>query len=253
MADVSKNEVVNEEIIPAILIKDLFKSYGKKEVLKGLNLEVYHGELFGFIGRNGIGKSTTIDCMIGSNKFNSGEIYVNGYNIKSDPLYAKESFGYVASEPTCYEEMTGYEYLEFIASIYQISEGELKKNSNYLCNRLQLDLKELNNLISDYSHGMKQKLCLAASLLHSPKIWILDEPTVGLDIMAVEELKKMMREYANHDNCVFVTSHNIELVAKLCDRVAIINDGKVVELYDLNKNPNKRLQLARIFIETYGG
>ena len=253
MADVSKNEVVNEEITPAILIKDLFKSYGKKEVLKGLNLEVYQGELFGFIGRNGIGKSTTIDCMIGSKKFNSGEIYVNGYNIKSDPLYAKESFGYVASEPTCYEEMTGYEYLEFIASIYQISEGELKKNSNYLCNRLQLDLKELNNLISDYSHGMKQKLCLAASLLHSPQIWILDEPTVGLDIMAVEELKKMMREYANHDNCVFVTSHNIELVAKLCDRVAIINDGKVVELYDLNKNPNKRLQLARIFIETYGG
>ena len=253
MADVSKNEVVNEEITPAILIKDLFKSYGKKEVLKGLNLEVYQGELFGFIGRNGIGKSTTIDCMIGSKKFNSGEIYVNGYNIKSDPLYAKESFGYVASEPTCYEEMTGYEYLEFIASIYQISEGELKKNSNYLCNRLQLDLKELNNLISDYSHGMKQKLCLAASLLHSPKIWILDEPTVGLDIMAVEELKKMMREYANHGNTVFVTSHNIELMSKICDRVAIVNDGVVKTLIDLKKDPNKRLQLSRLFMDTYGG
>ena len=109
------------------------------------------------------------------------------------------------------------------------------------------------NPISDYSHGMKQKLCLVASLLHSPKIWILDEPTVGLDIMAVEELKKMMREYANHGNTVFVTSHNIELVSKICDRVAIINNGKVVELFDLNKNPNKRLQLAKIFIETYGG
>ena len=100
---------------------------------------------------------------------------------------------------------------------------------------------------------MKQKLCLVASLLHSPKIWILDEPTVGLDIMAVEELKKMMREYANHGNTVFVTSHNIELVSKICDRVAIINNGEVVELFDLNKNPNKRLQLAKIFIETYGG
>ena len=149
--------------------------------------------------------------------------------------------------------MTGYEYLEFIASIYKISEGELQNNANYLCNRLQLDLKELNNPIADYSHGMKQKLCLAASLLHSPKVWILDEPTVGLDIMAVEELKKMMREYANHGNCVFVTSHNIELVSKLCDRVAVVNDGHVAALFDLNKNPNKRLQLSRIFIETYGG
>ena len=100
---------------------------------------------------------------------------------------------------------------------------------------------------------MKQKLCLVASLIHSPKVWVLDEPTVGLDIMAVEELKKMLREYANHNNTVFVTSHNIELVSKICDKVAIINDGKVVALYDLNKNPNKRLQLSKIFLDTYGG
>ncbi len=252
--DITKNEQLNvEQIKPAIEIKDLFKSYGTKEVLKGLTLEAFPGELFGFIGRNGIGKSTTIDCLIGSKKFNSGTIYINGYDIKKEPIGAKESFGYVASEPTCYEEMTGYEYLEFIASIYQISEGDLQRNANYLCSRLQLNLNELNNPIADYSHGMKQKLCLAASLLHSPKIWILDEPTVGLDIMAVEELKKMMREYANHGNCVFVTSHNIELVSKLCDRVAIVNNGEVAALYDLNKNPNKRLQLSRIFIETYGG
>lgn len=242
-----------ENLKPAISIQKLFKSYGKKEVLKGLSLDVYPGELFGFIGRNGIGKSTTIDCLIGSKKFNSGIIKIDGYDVTKDPIGAKESFGYVASEPTCYEEMTGNEYLEFIASIYKISEGDLQRNSKYLCSRLQLDLKELNNPISDYSHGMKQKLCLSASLLHSPKIWILDEPTVGLDIMAVEELKKMMREYANHGNCVFVTSHNIELVAKLCDRVAIVNNGEVAVLYDLNKNPNKRLQLSRIFIETYGG
>lgn len=249
-----KKDQTNEETIkPAISIQNLFKSYGKKEVLKGLTLEVYPGELFGFIGRNGIGKSTTIDCLIGSKKFNSGLIKIDGYDITKEPIAAKESFGYVASEPTCYEEMTGFEYLEFIASIYQITEGDLQRNAKYLCTRLQLDLKELNNPISDYSHGMKQKLCLVASLLHSPKIWILDEPTVGLDIMAVEELKKMMREYANHGNCVFVTSHNIELVSKLCDRVAIVNNGEIATLYDLNKNPNKRLQLSRIFIETYGG
>ena len=149
--------------------------------------------------------------------------------------------------------MTGYDYLEFVASIYGMTEGDFRRNSEYLCNRLQLNLDELNNPISDYSHGMKQKLCLVASLIHSPKVWVLDEPTVGLDIMAVEELKKMLREYANHNNTVFVTSHNIELVSKICDKVAIINDGKVVALYDLNKNPNKRLHLSKIFLDTYGG
>ena len=236
-----------------ILIEDLYKSYGEKEVLLGLNLEVHEGELFGFIGRNGIGKSTTIDCMIGAKKFNKGRIELNGYDIVKDPIDAKKSLGYVASEPTCYEEMTGYDYLEFVASIYGMTEGDFRRNSEYLCNRLQLNLDELNNPISDYSHGMKQKLCLVASLVHSPKVWVLDEPTVGLDIMAVEELKKMLREYANHNNTVFVTSHNIELVSKICDKVAIINDGKVVALYDLNKNPNKRLQLSKIFLDTYGG
>lgn len=236
-----------------ILIEDLYKSYGEKEVLLGLNLEVHEGELFGFIGRNGIGKSTTIDCMIGAKKFNKGRIELNGYDIVKDPIDAKKSLGYVASEPTCYEEMTGYDYLEFVASIYGMTEGDFRRNSEYLCNRLQLNLDELNNPVSDYSHGMKQKLCLVASLIHSPKVWVLDEPTVGLDIMAVEELKKMLREYANHNNTVFVTSHNIELVSKICDKVAIINDGKVVALYDLNKNPNKRLQLSKIFLDTYGG
>ena len=244
---------MNTELKPAIIIQDLYKSYGKKEVLKGLDLEVYNGELFGFLGRNGAGKSTTIDCMIGAKKFDSGNITVNGFDIKKDPLLAKSSFGYVASEPTCYEEMTGYEYLEFIASIYGLSETNFSKNYKYLVTRLQLKLEELSNPISDYSHGMKQKLCLAASLLHNPKVWILDEPTVGLDIMAVEELKKMMKEYVSHGNTVFITSHSIELVAKLCDRVAIINDGKVAALYDLNKDPNKRLQLSRIFFSTYGG
>ena len=248
-----QNKKPNEGPKSVISIKNLHKSYGKKDVLMGLDLEVYEGEMFGFLGRNGIGKSTTIDCMIGCKKFQKGTIELDSYDIKMFPIEAKYSFGYVASEPTCYEEMTGYEYLEFTASIYGLSEANFSKNYKYLVNRLQLKLEELSNPISDYSHGMKQKLCLAASLLHNPKIWILDEPTVGLDIMAVEELKKMMREYASHGNTVFITSHSIELVAKLCDRVAIINDGKVAALYDLNKDPNKRLQLSRIFFSTYGG
>ena len=246
------NNDEEDEDAPAIRIVDLYKSYGPKEVLKGLNLEVYKGELFGFIGRNGIGKSTTIDCVIGVKKFNAGEIEIEGYSIKEEPLIAKSRFGYVASEPTCYETMTGYEYLEFIASIYQISEAEFSANVNYLTKRLVLTDEDLSKYISSYSHGMKQKLCLIASLLNNPDVWILDEPTVGLDIMAVEELKKMMREYANHNKCVFITSHNIDIISKICDRVAIINDGKVVELMDLNKDPNKRLQLGRIFLNIFG-
>ena len=237
----------------AISIKNLHKSYGDKKVLKGINLEVYENEMFGFLGRNGIGKSTTIDCMIGAKKFEEGTILLDGSNIQIEPLEAKLTYGYVASEPNCYEVMTGYDYLEFVASIYRISEGTFSNSYKYLCKRLNLDLKELANPISGYSHGMKQKLCLVASLLHNPDVWILDEPTVGLDIMTCEELKKMMREYANHGKTVFVTSHNIELVSKLCDRVAIVNDGLVKEIIDLNKNPLKRIQLAKIFIETYGG
>lgn len=234
-----------------ISIQNLHKAYGKKQVLKGLDCEVYEGEMFGFIGRNGIGKSTTIDCLIGAKKFDDGKITLDGFDVVHESIDAKHSFGYVASEPSCYEVMTGYEYLEFIASIYEVSEGDFVRNYRYLCSRLSLDEKELSNSIFNYSHGMKQKLCLVASLLHNPKIWVLDEPTVGLDIMAVEELKKMMREYANHGKTVFVTSHNIELVAKICDRVAIVNNGKVVALYDLNKEPTRRIQLPRIFMDTY--
>lgn len=241
-----------EEKMPSIKIENLHKSYGKHEVLKGLNLQVYPGELFGFIGKNGVGKSTTIDCIIGVKRFNSGKIFLDDVDISKEGLYSKSLFGYVASEPTCYETMTGYEYLEFVASIFQISEGEFKKNYQYLANRLDLKEEDLDKHVSEYSHGMKQKLCLIASLIHNPNIWILDEPTVGLDIMAVEELKKMMREYADHGKTVFITSHNIELVSKLCDRVAIVNNGVVAELLDFKRNPNKALQLPRIFLSVYG-
>lgn len=242
-----------DELEYAIEIHDLYKSYGTKQVLKGLNLTVYPGELFGFIGKNGIGKSTTIDCMIGAKRFNGGNITVGGYDVRREAVDVKASYGYVASEPTCYEVMTGYDYLEFVASIYHLSETEFQSNHKYLCNRLQLKEEDLAHHISGYSHGMKQKLCLVASLLHNPNIWILDEPTVGLDIMAQEELKKMMREYANHGKTVFVTSHNIELVSAICDRVAIINDGVVQVVYDLKKDPKKREQLPGLFLKIYGG
>ena len=221
--------MANEEVKISISIKDLYKSYGKKQVLKGINLEVIEGELIGFIGRNGVGKSTTIDCMIGAKKFDKGTILVDGFDIRKNPLEAKYSYGYVASEPTCYEEMTGLDYLEFIASIYGLSEGEFKNNYKYLCNRLQLNLEELNNQIADYSHGMKQKLAIISAWIHEPKLIMMDEPFVGLDPKASHLLKEMMRETCNRGNAIFFSTHVLEVAEKLCDKVAIIKQGRLVK------------------------
>ena len=197
-----------------ISISDLHKSYGKKDVLVGLNLDVHEGELFGFIGRNGIGKSTTIDCMIGSKKFSSGTITLDEFDVSKNPLEAKMIYGYVASEPTCYEEMTGYDYLEFIASIYQMNEGDFRRNTEYLCNRLQLKLDELSNPIGDYSHGMKQKVALISALAHNPKVLIMDEPFVGLDPKAVYDMKELMKQMAKEGKTVLFSTHILDVAEK---------------------------------------
>ncbi len=234
-----------------LLIDDLFKSYGKKDVIRGLSLEVYEGEVFGLIGKNGIGKSTTIDCVIGSKVFQKGRIEIDGISISNQPLEAKKKFGYVPSEPCLYEMMTGYEYLSFIASIYGVTPDIFKNNVKILIDKFSLTSSDLNNKIKEYSHGMKQKLALMSSLIHNPKIWVLDEPTVGLDIMVYQSLVQVIKEFSNHNKTVFVTSHNLDMVAKICDRVAIINEGKIVKLIDLNKEPYYRGQLSKVFFEVY--
>ena len=249
-------QVQEKEIEDVLIIKDLCKSYGngknKKEVLKGLNLTVKKGEVFGFIGKNGIGKSTTIDCIVGLKEQDSGSILINGKDTLEQTLEVKNDFGYVPSEPTTYEVMTGNEYLQFIASAYGMSQASFENNYKYLVMKLSMSENDMNRKIREYSHGMKQKVCLMASLIHNPKIWILDEPTVGLDIMVYETLVKMIREFADNGRTVFVTSHNIDMVSKLCDRVAIINDGVVQRQYDLNADPIKRRDLGKIFFKIYG-
>ncbi len=234
-----------------IVIDKLNKSYGEKKVLTDLSLEVYEGELFGFIGRNGIGKSTTIDCMIGMKKFDSGTIKIYDYDIKENPIEVKKLIGYVSSEPILYEEMTGMEYLKFISNIYKVDASTFSEKYKKLCERLEFKLEDLGFQISGYSHGMKQKLSLISSLIHEPKIWILDEPTVGLDFLAVEELKKMMVEYSKMGNTVFLTSHNIDFVSDICNRVAIINKGNVKGLFDLDEDPSIKDKLKDIFIKIY--
>ena len=249
MKNKEKKEEEKREVV--LSIKDLHKSYGKKEVLKGINLEVYKGEVFGFIGRNGAGKSTTIDCIVGLKDFNSGEIVLAGHNVKENPLDAKMELGYVPSEPVTYEVMTGNEYLQFVASSYNMYQESFDKNYEFLKNKFMISDSDLNRKIREYSHGRKQKVCLMASLIHNPTIWILDEPTVGLDIIVYQTLMDRLREFAANGKTVFVTSHNIDLVSRICNRVAIINNGVVAELIDFSKEPLKRRNLSNIFFSTY--
>lgn len=249
-----KKEEDKEEIKKEVVLKisDLHKSYGTKEVLKGINLEVYKGEVFGFIGKNGAGKSTTIDSIIGLKDFNSGEILINDYSIKSNPIECKMSIGYVPSEPVTYEVMTGNEYLQFVASSYDMIQESFDKNMAFLKEKFMLSDSDLDRKIKEYSHGMKQKVCLMASLIHNPTLWILDEPTVGLDIIVYQTLMDMLKDFALNGRTVFITSHNIDLVSRVCNRVAIINNGVVCELIDFSKSPMKRKELSRIFFNTYG-
>ena len=249
MKNKEKKEEEKREVV--LSIKDLHKSYGKKEVLKGINLEVYKGEVFGFIGKNGAGKSTTIDCIVGLKDFNSGEIVLAGHNVKENPLDAKMELGYVPSEPVTYEVMTGNEYLQFVASSYNMYQESFDKNYEFLKNKFMISDSDLNRKIREYSHGMKQKVCLMSSLIHNPTIWILDEPTVGLDIIVYQTLMDRLREFAANGKTVFVTSHNIDLVSRICNRVAIINNGVVAELIDFSKEPLKRRNLSNIFFSTY--
>ncbi len=237
----------------SIKITNLNKSYNKKQVLFDINLEVYEGELFGFIGKNGVGKSTTIECVLGSKLFDTGEILVEGLDIKEKPIEVKKMIGYVASEPTCYEDMSGIQYLQFIASLYKVNPQIFIKNLTFLEKKFEFLEEDLYREIKEYSHGMKQKVCLMASLIHNPKIWILDEPTVGLDAMSTNELSLLMKDYVKHGNTCFVASHNIDLIAKLCDRVAIIKDGRIFNIYDLKREPSLRNRIEKIFLKLYEG
>lgn len=233
-------------------VENLYKAYGPKEVLKGINLKVKRGEVFGFIGKNGIGKSTTIDCIVGLKKYDKGKITICGFDNVIDPINAKKTFGYVPSEPTTYSMMTGKEYLEFVASSYGMIQSSFDSNYAFLIQRFGMNEFDMNKKIAEYSHGMQQKIGLMASLIHNPEIWILDEPTVGLDIIVYEVLTKMIVEFARNGRAVFITSHNLDLVSKVCDRVAIINDGEIKELIDFKESPLKRRELSKIFFSTYG-
>ena len=208
-----------------ISIKNVSKSYVKgKKAVDGLDLEVKNGEIFGFLGPNGAGKSTTIKMITGILEPTEGEIKIDDYDIKKEPELAKQEYGYVPDNPEIFPKLKGIEYLNFLADIYKVENREEKIKT--LVKRFGLE-DYLNSQMDTYSHGTKQKIVLVGALLHEPKNWILDEPMTGLDPKAAHELKELMMEHAKKGNTVFFSTHVLEVAEKLCDRVGIINNGKL--------------------------
>lgn len=208
-------------------IKNLTKYYGKKKAVSNLSLEIKAGEIYGFIGGNGAGKTTTIKSCCGLLKFEEGEITIKGNSIKDKPLECKRNLAYIPDNPSLYHFLTGVKYLNFIADMYDISNQERLERANQYTERFELT-DALIQPISSYSHGMKQKLAIIAALIHKPELFIMDEPFVGLDPKASRVLKDIMRECCDNGGAIFFSTHVLDVAEKLCDKVAIIKDGKLI-------------------------
>lgn len=230
-------------------ISNLSKTYSKnkKKSVDNLNIKVEDGEIYGFIGHNGAGKTTTIKSVVGIIDFEEGDILVNGVSIKDNPIEVKQQIAYIPDSPDIYNSYTGINYLNFIADIYNISKEEREEKIKKYSDIFDLT-NALGDLISSYSHGMKQKLVIISALIHNPKLLILDEPFVGLDPNASHKLKEIMKEMCKEGTSIFFSSHVLEVVEKLCDKVGIIKDGKLVLSVDLSKEKQTK-NLETIFLE----
>ncbi len=209
-------------------IENLTKIYGDKKAVCDLSLHILPGEIYGFIGHNGAGKTTTLKSVVGILKFENGEILIDGKSIKEKPLECKKEIAYIPDNPDLYDFMTGEAYLNFVSDIFAIPESVRKEKIQKYAEAFELT-GDLGQSISSYSHGMKQKLAIISAWLHSPKLIIMDEPFVGLDPKASHILKEMMREVCNNGGAIFFSTHVLEVAEKLCDKVAIIKDGKLIK------------------------
>lgn len=235
-----------------IEIKNVSKSYvkGKKSV-DSLNLDIKNGEIFGFLGPNGAGKTTTIRMITGILDPDEGDILVDGHSIKKEPLEAKKNFGFVPDSPDMFLKLKGIEYLNFLAKVYNVPDEEKNSRIESLTKKFEI-FDELNNNIESYSHGMRQKIVICGALLSNPKNWILDEPMTGLDPKASFDLKEMMREHTRKGNTVFFSTHILEVAEKLCDRVGIINKGKLVfvgTFKEMKEKFKEQTSLEELFLE----
>lgn len=211
---------------PVLSVKDVVKTFGPKRAVDGVSFDVMPGDIFGFVGHNGAGKSTLIRAIVGVTDFDSGDIRIAGRSVKSDALACKRMCAYVPDNPDVYEFLTGIQYLDYISDIFQVPMDVRRERIERCADRLNLT-SALGDFVSSYSHGMRQKLVLIGALVHEPTLLVLDEPFVGLDPEASFHVKEMLRELADRGSAVFFSSHVLEVVEKVCDKVAIIKQGQL--------------------------
>ena len=235
-----------------IEIKNVSKSYKKgNKIIDNISLKINNGEIFGFIGLNGVGKTTTIKMMTGILEIDEGDILIDGKSIIKDSIEAKKQIGLVPDNPDMFLKLKGIEYLNFIADCYNVSTEERTKRIAKLAKEFEI-YDELENRIESYSHGMRQKIIIIGVLLHNPQNWILDEPITGLDPKSSFDLKSLMKEHAKQGKTVFFSTHILEIAEKLCDRIAIINKGQIIFVGTFEELQNKygnKKSLEEIFLK----
>ena len=234
-------------------IKNLTKSYAGSDVkaVDDLSISLRAGEIYGFLGSNGAGKSTTIKALVGIHPFQEGDILINGVSIKTNPLEAKQQIGYVSDNHAVFERLTGREYINHMANLYGVPKAEADARCEDLLKIFKLQ-EAFDSPIKSYSHGMKQKISVIGALVHNPKLWVLDEPLTGLDPQSAYQLKMVMKRHAKAGNTVFFSSHILDVVENLCDRCCIIKKGQLQGIYDLGELHEEGRSLEEIFMSVIG-
>ena len=231
-------------------IEHLTKTYGEKKAVDDLSLHILPGEIYGFIGHSGAGKTTTLKSVAGILRFDAGEIRIGGTSIRTDPLACKRKLAYIPDNPDLYDYMTGIQYLNFIANIFGVSAADRQVRIRELAERFELT-NDLAQPIAAYSHGMKQKLAIISAWLHAPQLVVMDEPFVGLDPKAAHLLKGMMRELCDRGGAIFFSTHVLEVAEKLCDKVAILRAGKLIRSGTMDEVKGDD-SLEEVFLELEG-
>ncbi|MCR5279887.1 MAG: ABC transporter ATP-binding protein [Lachnospiraceae bacterium] len=231
-------------------IKNYTKVYGEgKKATDNVNLTVESGDIYGFIGHNGAGKSTTIRAVVGVLDFTEGEILIDGHSVKTEPVECKKITSYIPDNPDLYENLTGIQYLDFIADVFDIDERTREERTKKYAEALEIT-DALGDLISSYSHGMKQKLAIISALIHDPKLIVMDEPFVGLDPKAAFSLKKIMHELCKQGTAIFFSTHVLDVAEKLCNKIAIIKGGKIIDSGTMEELKGNK-SLEEVFLEVY--
>ena len=230
-----------------IKIKSVSKYYGDKKALDGVSFEVKSGEIFAFIGHNGAGKTTLIKSICGILDFDEGDILIDGKSIKNEPIECKKKMAYVPDDPELYEDMKAISFINFVYDMYDVPIEVRERNTERFAKMFGME-GELNNVIKSFSHGMKQKIALIAALANEPNILIMDEPFVGLDPKAIFDMKEVMREVVKKGGTIFFSTHILDMAEKLCDRVAIVKQGKLIKVGGMKEIRGDK-SLEKVFLE----